>query len=903
MIRDYGPGRERPAGRQDRRAERQALPARGRLGSRGHAREQHARSTSRDHGDKLYRRSLYTFWKRSAPPASLDIFNAPSREVCTVRRERTNTPLQALVTLNDPQFVEAARGLAQSALEARRRDRRDAASTSSPAGCWPGRSGPRSCRSSRPRSTRLIAYYQSHPDDAAKLLAVGESKADPALDPPTLAAWTMLANELMNLDEVPEQVEWNRGMTGHATRPSTRPRPWIHFKTTSATRPAASSSAAGSNAVGWAALAALLGREGLARRPPQAAGAGAARRPEAGRRRTALRAQGQARHLPAHGRRPAADGPVRLQADDGRVVRQGPARLGPHGPAADDHDLGPEAVSRSPRRSTSSPSTASAACGSASCCPTRPRWSTTCASSAACTPRPSTTSRPSRYMQTGNQITGRPCLGAWVSYGLGSLNENLPTFVVLVAKPTNTEQVQAISARLWSSGYLPGEHAGVSFRSGGDPILYINNPPGVPPQVRRNTLDGLKALERDELPAGRRSRDAHAHPAVRAGLPHAVERARADRHRERARLDLHALRRRGQEARHASPTRRCWPGGWSSAACASCRSTTTTGTRTPTSPAGCPSQCRDVDQPCCGLIQDLKARGLLDETLVIWGGEFGRTIYSQGGLTHENYGRDHHPRCFTMWMAGGGIAAGHDLRRDRRLLLQHRQGPGPHPRLPRHGAAPARLRPPAVHLPLSGARPAPDRRRAGAGGQGIAGVIRQLLTRVRRVKECANLVYGVASVPNDPGLVIALTGLCRGTDTLRTPSVDNDVLARNARCGIRPSGGRRTASRWLTPGSLGIPKRSLRLRREFSALRPPRPRASRTLADRVGDIRQRLLDSLALLTSSLASFGSTNSDTSAELITAGHLRTSWVPLSRIYQGRYTRPSHWPTQRGYGEREG
>src|SRR3989442_11292663 len=98
------------------------------------------------------------------------------------------------------------------------------------------------------------------------------------------------------------------------------------------------------------------------------------------------------------------------------------------------------------------------------------------------------------YMQTGNQVTGRPCMGAWVSYGLGSLNQSLPTFVVLVAKPTNTEQVQAISARLWSSGYLPGEHAGVSFRSSGDPILYINNPPGVPTAVRRETLDGLKEL-------------------------------------------------------------------------------------------------------------------------------------------------------------------------------------------------------------------------------------------------------------------------------------------------------------------------------------------------------------------------------------------------------------------------
>ena len=104
------------------------------------------------------------------------------------------------------------------------------------------------------------------------------------------------------------------------------------------------------------------------------------------------------------------------------------------------------------------------------------------------------------YMQTGNQVTGRPCLGAWVSYGLGSLNENLPTFVVLVAKPTNTEQVQAISARLWSSGYLPGEHAGVSFRSGGDPILYINNPPGVPPEVRREHARRPQGAQRDELP-------------------------------------------------------------------------------------------------------------------------------------------------------------------------------------------------------------------------------------------------------------------------------------------------------------------------------------------------------------------------------------------------------------------
>ncbi len=152
------------------------------------------------------------------------------------------------------------------------------------------------------------------------------------------------------------------------------------------------------------------------------------------------------------------------------------------------------------------------------------------------------------YMQTGNQITGRPCLGAWVSYGLGSLNDNLPTFVVLVAKPTNTEQLQAISARLWSSGYLSGEHAGVSFRSGGDPILFINNPPGVPPQVRRDTLDGLKALnEMNSKLVG----DPETHTRIeqyelafrmQASVPELTD---IDK---RARGDLCPLRRSGEEA-------------------------------------------------------------------------------------------------------------------------------------------------------------------------------------------------------------------------------------------------------------------------------------------------------------------------------------------------------------------
>ncbi len=261
------------------------------------------------------------------------------------------------------------------------------------------------------------------------------------------------------------------------------------------------------------------------------------------------------------------------------------------------------------------------------------------------------------YMQTGNQVTGRPCLGAWASYGLGSLNQNLPTFVVLVARPTNQEQVQAISARLWQSGYLPGEHAGCSFRSAGDPILYINNPPGVTPEVRRRTLDGLRQL--NELNAQAvgdpetQTRIQQYEMAFRmqASVPELTD-LRSEPE-STFRLYGDAARTPGTFANVALQARRMVERGvrfiqvyhnnWD----------------THSNVAGrLPDQCRDVDQACWGLVQDLKHRGLFDSTLIIWGGEFGRTIYSQGGLTAFNYGRDHHPRCFTMWMAGGGARGG-----------------------------------------------------------------------------------------------------------------------------------------------------------------------------------------------------------------------------------------------------
>ncbi len=261
------------------------------------------------------------------------------------------------------------------------------------------------------------------------------------------------------------------------------------------------------------------------------------------------------------------------------------------------------------------------------------------------------------YMQTGNQITGRPCLGAWTSYGLGSLNDNLPTFVVLIARPTNTEQVQAISARLWSAGYLPGEHAGVSFRTSGDPILFINDPPGVSRDVRRQTLDGLQALNQltyeqigDEETRTRIQQYELAY-RMQSSVPELTDLASEPE----STFTLY-----GEEAKK--------PGTFANTALLA-RRMVERGVRfvqiyhnnwdTHANVAGrLPDQCRDVDQACYGLVQDLKQRGLLDETLVIWGGEFGRTVYSQGGLTKDNYGRDHHPRCFTMWLTGGGVKGG-----------------------------------------------------------------------------------------------------------------------------------------------------------------------------------------------------------------------------------------------------
>ncbi len=260
-------------------------------------------------------------------------------------------------------------------------------------------------------------------------------------------------------------------------------------------------------------------------------------------------------------------------------------------------------------------------------------------------------------MQTGNQVTGRPCLGSWASYGLGSENDNLPAFVVLIATPTNREQEQAISSRLWSSGYLPGVHAGVSFRSKGDPILFINNPAGVSEDVRRKAIDGINELNR--MNYGQVG-DPEIHTRIQqyemafrmqASVPELTDLTKEPE--STFTLYGEEARKPGTFANSVLMARRLAERGvrftqiylnnWDHHANVGGRM---------------PSQVKDVDRPCHALIEDLKRRGMFEDTLIIWGGEFGRTIYSQGGLSKENYGRDHHPRCFTMWMAGGGAKGG-----------------------------------------------------------------------------------------------------------------------------------------------------------------------------------------------------------------------------------------------------
>ena len=264
------------------------------------------------------------------------------------------------------------------------------------------------------------------------------------------------------------------------------------------------------------------------------------------------------------------------------------------------------------------------------------------------------------YLQTGHQQPGRPSLGAWLSYGLGSENANLPAFVVLISQGSAARPDDPLYARLWGSAFLPSNHQGVNFRSAGDPVLYLSNPPGINDRSRRRLLDGLKALNEKRFETtGDREIETRINQfelayRMQSSVPELTDMSGESKQT----FDLYGpdTKRRGSFAANCLMARRMvergvrfvqlYHRGWD---------------QHYNLPSDISLQCRDVDQPCMALIEDLDQRGLLDDTLIVWSGEFGRTIYGQGTLEKDNYGRDHHGGCFTTWLSGCGIRQGHTL--------------------------------------------------------------------------------------------------------------------------------------------------------------------------------------------------------------------------------------------------
>ena len=257
-------------------------------------------------------------------------------------------------------------------------------------------------------------------------------------------------------------------------------------------------------------------------------------------------------------------------------------------------------------------------------------------------------------MQTGSPFPGRPSMGAWLSYGLGSLNANLPSFVVLVTKDKGG---QPLVSRLWGSGFLPSKFQGVRFRSGKDPVLYLNNPDGINGQGRRNMLNHLRALH--ELQVGE---------SVDGGIENRIAQYEMAFRMQRSIPDVTDFSDESEAVLSSYGEDVKKPGSFA-ANCLLARRLAERGVRFVQLyhpgwdqhgglEKGIAKQCLETDRPSAALIQDLKQRGMLEDTLVVWGGEFGRTNYCQGKLTPSSFGRDHHPKCFSLWMAGGGVKGG-----------------------------------------------------------------------------------------------------------------------------------------------------------------------------------------------------------------------------------------------------
>jgi len=264
------------------------------------------------------------------------------------------------------------------------------------------------------------------------------------------------------------------------------------------------------------------------------------------------------------------------------------------------------------------------------------------------------------FCQTGHQLAGRPSIGSWLSYGLGTENKDLPAYVVLTSWGTGRPNDQPLYDRLWGAGFLPTQHQGVKFRNSGDPVLYLSDPKGIDRKMRRGMLDEIRSLNQKDFAAvGDPEIDARISQyemafRMQTSVPDLTDVSKEPKHI----LDSYGpdVRKPGTYAsncllarRMAERDVRCiqlFHMGWDHHGGL---------------PNAVKGQCRDTDQPTAALIADLRQRGLLEDTLIVWGGEFGRTVYSQGKLTATNYGRDHHPRCFTIFLAGAGVKKGFSL--------------------------------------------------------------------------------------------------------------------------------------------------------------------------------------------------------------------------------------------------
>ncbi|MBC7528671.1 MAG: DUF1501 domain-containing protein [Chthonomonadaceae bacterium] len=261
------------------------------------------------------------------------------------------------------------------------------------------------------------------------------------------------------------------------------------------------------------------------------------------------------------------------------------------------------------------------------------------------------------FIQTGSQQPGRPSIGSWLSYGIGSENQNLPSYIVLISQGSGNRNDQPLFGRLWGSGFLPSLHQGVKLRSTGDPVLYLSNPDGIDAETRRKMLDSVSELNHLSL-------DNIGDPEINTRIQQYEMAFRM----QTSVPDLMDISKESKETLEMYGPEATKPGTFA-ANCLLARRLVQKGVRFVqlfhrgwdqhgNLPSQIRGQCKDTDQPSAALVKDLKRLGMLDETLVIWGGEFGRTVYSQGTLTKDNYGRDHHGRCFTRWMAGGGVKPG-----------------------------------------------------------------------------------------------------------------------------------------------------------------------------------------------------------------------------------------------------